>query len=165
MHCKCFVSGYEEECYLKKMSLKSPISKVHEIAQKLKIDVGFDIVKERGKDHNKVFVMQGKLGSILVTTEAKSKKEAKKSAAELILERINELPGIPKEDYSIILKTKSKKNKKKNKQNKIVVSLDGIFAVFCTYLKICNIFSAKIEVAKRFCSERTISSVELCIRS
>lgn len=152
-------SGYEEECYLKKMSLKSPISKVHEIAQKLKIDVGFDVVKERGKDHNKIFVMQGKLGHILVTAEGKSKKEAKKIAAELILERVNELPGIPKEDYSIILKTKRPKNKKKNKQNRVLVSQNCI-VWGSTY--IFKIISAKFEVLRRFCSEWTISTLGLC---
>lgn len=116
--------GYEEECNVKKESLKSPISKVYETGQKLKLNVAFDVIKEKGKDHNKIFVMEGKLGHLSVTAEAKSKKEAKKAAAELMLEHVNELPGATDEDYSVILKSKNKSKKKSKKNNKIVVSLN-----------------------------------------
>lgn len=107
---------------MKKESLKSPISKVYEIAQKMKIDVSFEIIKERGKDHKKIFVMQAKLGHVSVTAEGKSKKEAKKAAAELILERVNEL-GVSKDDYSILLKNKNNIKKKNKQKNKVMVSL------------------------------------------
>lgn len=103
------------------MSLKSPITKIYELAQKLKLDVSFDIIKEKGRDHKKIFVMECRLGHLSVTAESTKKKEAKKAAAELMLERVHELPGVPKDDYSVILQTKGKK--KKQKKNKVVVSV------------------------------------------
>lgn len=128
-YAKLKISGYEEECNLKRMSLKSPISKVYELAQKLKTDVSFEIIKQRGKSHNKIFVMQAKLGHIVVTAEGKSKKEAKKAAAELVLDHVHELPGIPKEDYSVILQTKTKKKNKQKQKFRVVVRFGTFY--FC----------------------------------
>lgn len=112
------------------MSLQSPISKVYEIAQKLKVDVSFNVIKERGKDHKKIFVVECKLAHLSVNAEGKSKKEAKRLAAELMLERVDELPGIPDDDYSVILKTKSK-NKKKKQKNKIMVGFCKGCLTYC----------------------------------
>lgn len=113
---------------------------MYEIAQKLKMDVSFDIIKETGKDHKKVFVMECKLGQLSVTAEGTKKKEAKKAAAELMLERVHQLPGVPQDDYSVILKTKKKK--KNQKKNKVVVSLLCYeFLLCCNFLDMNELLS------------------------
>lgn len=116
------------------MSLKSPISKVYETAQKLKVDVSFTIIKEIGKDHKKIFIMECKLGDLAVTAEGKSKKEAKRAVAELMLERVNELPDTQSDDYSIILKNKNKKKKSKKSPSKIVVSFSKKTFIHCAVI-------------------------------
>lgn len=122
----CEKEGSEEECSKKRIALKSPISKVYELGQKLKIDAEFKIVEEKGRDHEKTFVMEGKLGDITVQAEGKSKKETKKLAAERILERVDELPEVSDEDYTVILRSKvRRKNKKKKKSGQKNVFSDG----------------------------------------
>lgn len=84
----CATEGKEQNCKLKKQSLKSPVSLVYEEGQKRKMDVEFDVVEERGPNHKKVFVMRCKFGDFVVDAEGKSKKESKRLAAEKMLEKI-----------------------------------------------------------------------------
>lgn len=112
----CAKEGSEDSCKLQKEAIKSPISQVYEAASKRKLDVNFEITSETGPSHKKVFVMQCTLGDFKVEAEGKSKKEAKRLAAEKMLEKIKELPQMAYDDYSVILKKNKNKKKKKNKR-------------------------------------------------
>lgn len=83
--------------------------------------------------------MECKLGHLSVTAEGTKKKEVKKAAAELMLERVHELPGVPADDYSVILQTKGKK--KKQKKKKVVVSVFLLTVVVFPKTVYCNLFS------------------------
>lgn len=47
--------------------LKSPISLVHEIALKRKLQVTFDVKQEKGPPHMKIFVTICKVGDVIVS--------------------------------------------------------------------------------------------------
>lgn len=108
--------------------MKSPISRVHEAAQKLKIDLEFNVISETGKSHKKNFVTECKLGEFRTEGEGKSKKESKRAAAEKMVENLHLLPEII--DGKAILNSSGKKKKKKiNKNNVIKNNFDVIAGV------------------------------------
>jgi hypothetical protein len=108
-----------DECKKKKESLKSPISRVHEAAQKRNLPVEFNIVEETGKSHQKVFITQCKLGDFITEGEGKSKKESKREAAEKMLHNLADLPEHFDEN-AIVSGFKNKKKRKKKKKKQIM---------------------------------------------
>ncbi|KAK3088569.1 hypothetical protein FSP39_020726 [Pinctada imbricata] len=78
-----------------KDNLKSEISLVHEIALKRNLSVGFEVTRESGPPHMKTFVTCCKVGDYLTESEGNSKKVSKKKAAEMMLEKLKELPPLP----------------------------------------------------------------------
>ncbi|MFW5702655.1 MAG: ribonuclease III [Candidatus Dojkabacteria bacterium] len=67
-----------------------PKSKLQELAQeKYKITPTYEVMKEYGPDHDKIFTMQAKLGEkVLAQGEGKSKQEAEQAAAAKAFEKI-----------------------------------------------------------------------------
>jgi len=73
---------------------KSPISVVHEMAMKRGLSVKFEVVREEGPPHNKVFTVMCSLGGEECAAEGQgpTKQAAKKTASELMIEKLRELP-------------------------------------------------------------------------
>lgn len=113
----CMKEGDEKECKQARNALRSPVSLVHEAGQKRKIDVSFDVVNEEGPAHKRVFTMRCTLGHLTTEAEGHSKKDAKRRAAELMMERMDELPELS--DEAQILSSMKSDKKKKNKKKKI----------------------------------------------
>lgn len=78
LRCNTFFLGLEEDCKKNKEQLKSPISKVHEQAQKRQLSVEFELIKESGPSHKRSFLTECRLGDIISTGEGFSKKESKR---------------------------------------------------------------------------------------
>ncbi|KAL5014604.1 hypothetical protein ScPMuIL_008874 [Solemya velum] len=93
--------------------LKSEISLVHEIALKHNLPVGFEVIRESGPPHMKTFITRCVVGQMVTEAEGNSKKLSKKRAAELMLEKLKELP--PLAVYIQKPKNKLQSNKKKNR--------------------------------------------------
>nr|XP_034323124.1 double-stranded RNA-binding protein Staufen homolog isoform X1 [Crassostrea gigas] len=90
---------------------KSEISLVHEVALKRNMSVTFDVIRESGPPHMKTFVTRCKVGDMETESEGNSKKVSKKKAAELMLEKLKELPALPPS----VIRPRTKISKKKNK--------------------------------------------------
>lgn len=71
--------------------LKSPISLVHEIALKRKLQVSFEVQSEKGPPHMKIFVTLCKVGDITTEGEGNGKKASRKRAAEKMVEELKKL--------------------------------------------------------------------------
>jgi len=74
--------------------LKSPISLVHEIALKRNLQVYFEVVREAGPPHMRTFITKCIVGDFLTEGEGNGKKVSKKRAAELMLDRLKQLPPV-----------------------------------------------------------------------
>merc|ERR1719422_1590144 len=74
--------------------LKSPISLVHEIALKRNLQVYFEVVREAGPPHMGTFITKCIVGDFLTEGEGNGKKVSKKRAAELMLDRLKQLPPV-----------------------------------------------------------------------
>ncbi|KAJ8949822.1 hypothetical protein NQ318_000520, partial [Aromia moschata] len=70
-----------KECKQAKTEIKSPISLVYEAANLRNIDVEFDIIKEEGPPHKKIFVTQCRLANLITTGQGKSKKGIQKGCS------------------------------------------------------------------------------------
>ncbi|CAG9831020.1 unnamed protein product [Diabrotica balteata] len=118
----CLQEGSEAECKKNKDELKSPISKVYEEAQKRKLSVEFEVIKESGPSHKKTFKTECRLGDIVTEGEGFSKKESKTDAAINMLAKIAELEPLPIEvEARNFVKNDKKQNKRnKNKKNKLI---------------------------------------------
>ncbi|XP_068598538.1 double-stranded RNA-binding protein Staufen homolog 1 [Brachionichthys hirsutus] len=88
---------------------KSEISQVFEIALKRNIPVNFEVVKEEGPPHMKMFVVRVTIGEFAGEGKGKSKKIAKKLAAAAVLGELKKLPHI------LILEMAAPRIKKKTK--------------------------------------------------
>ncbi|CAG9764185.1 unnamed protein product [Ceutorhynchus assimilis] len=117
----------DDNCKSNKNRLtKSPITLVHEAAQKRNFQVVFDIVDEIGPSHKKLFTAKCSVDDLEATGQGKSKKEAKKNAAEnilpsLLLKTSNSLEKITNNQ------PKNNNKWKKKKKNKVIKnSLDKI---------------------------------------
>ncbi|XP_041360861.1 double-stranded RNA-binding protein Staufen homolog isoform X2 [Gigantopelta aegis] len=100
--------------------LKSEISLVHEIALKRSMPVDFEVTKESGPPHMKVFVTKCTVGDFVTEAEGNSKKISKKRAAELMLEKLKKLPQL-----SISMtkpKVKAAANNKRKNRNLVKLS-------------------------------------------
>ncbi|XP_055997431.1 double-stranded RNA-binding protein Staufen homolog isoform X2 [Ostrea edulis] len=91
--------------------VKSEISLVHEVALKRNMSVSFDVIRESGPPHMKTFVTRCKVGDMETESEGNSKKVSKKKAADLMLEKLKELPPLPPS----VIRPRAKISKKKNK--------------------------------------------------
>jgi len=102
--------------------LKSPISLVHEVALKHGFGVQFEVLKEAGPPHMRVFITQCIVGDTITEGEGNSKKLSKKRAADKMLEELKHLPPLPPTTF---LRIKKKPNApKKKSRNLIKVSED-----------------------------------------
>lgn len=79
---------------------KSEISQVYEIASKRKLQVGFEDVKSSGPPHMKRFVVSATVGEFMTVGEGCKKKDAKLEAAKKMLEELQKLPELPKDETS-----------------------------------------------------------------
>ena len=80
------------------IDIKSEISQVYEIASKRKLQVGFEDVKSSGPPHMKRFVVSATVGEFMTVGEGCKKKDAKQEAAKKMLEELQKLPELPKQD-------------------------------------------------------------------
>lgn len=80
--------------------VKSEISQVYEIASKRKLQVGFEDVKSSGPPHMKLFVVSATVGEFKTLGEGCKKKDAKQEAARKMLEELQKLPELPKDETS-----------------------------------------------------------------
>lgn len=80
--------------------VKSEISQVYEIASKRKLQVGFEDVKSSGPPHMKRFVVSATVGDFTTLGEGCKKKDAKQEAARKMLEELQKLPELPKDETS-----------------------------------------------------------------
>jgi len=86
--CLPFVPGSEYD------ELKSPVSLVHEVALKRNLQVQFEVSKETGPPHMRVFVTKCIVGDFATEGEGNGKKVSKKKAAEIMIEHLKLLPPI-----------------------------------------------------------------------
>jgi len=83
-----FVPGSEYD------ELKSPISLAHEIALKRNLQVYFEVVRETGPPHMRTFITKCIVGDFVTEGEGNGKKVSKKRAAELMLDKLKQLPPV-----------------------------------------------------------------------
>ena len=67
---------------------------VHEIALKRNLQVYFEVVREAGPPHMRTFITKCIVGDFLTEGEGNGKKVSKKRAAELMLDRLKQLPPV-----------------------------------------------------------------------
>lgn len=80
------------------------------------MDVSFEVTEETGKSHQKEFTIQCTLGKFVTLGNGKSKREAKKDAAEKMLANLPHFPEISLEkEFNSLNKKDKKKKKRKNK--------------------------------------------------
>ncbi|XP_066253678.1 double-stranded RNA-binding protein Staufen homolog isoform X2 [Euwallacea similis] len=104
----------DDNCKSNKESIKSPISLVHEAAQKRALPVAFELIDEVGPSHKKMFTTKCTVGDLEATGKGKSKKESKKFAAENILSSLLKLSEV--KDRNANVPASNKKLKRKNKK-------------------------------------------------
>lgn len=83
-----FIPGSEYD------ELKSPISLAHEIALKRNLQVYFEVVRETGPPHMRTFITKCIVGEFVTEGEGNGKKVSKKRAAELMLDKLKQLPPV-----------------------------------------------------------------------
>jgi len=101
--------------------LKSPISLVHEVALKHGFGVQFEVLKEAGPPHMRVFITQCIVGDTITEGEGNSKKLSKKRAADKMLEELKHLPPLPPTTF---LRIKKKPNAPKKKSRNLIKSTE-----------------------------------------
>ena len=93
------------------------------------------VTRESGPPHMKTFLTRCKVGDMETEAEGNSKKVSKKKAAELMLEKLKELPALPPS----VIRPRTKISKKKNK-NIIKVGQNFVMHKRYTYIKRSLIF-------------------------
>jgi len=111
--------------------LKSPISLVHEIALKRNLQVYFEVVREAGPPHMRSFITKCIVGEFLTEGEGNGKKVSKKRAAELMLDKLKQLPPVasalvPKPRKMVTTKKKSRNLIKVDSKEGSVGSVAGL---------------------------------------
>ncbi|CAH1107797.1 unnamed protein product [Psylliodes chrysocephalus] len=144
----CLREGLEEDCKKNKEQLKSPISKVHEQAQKRQLSVEFELIKESGPSHKRSFLTECRLGDIISTGEGFSKKESKRIAAENMLEKLKDFEPVEIQIPHTGKDKKKRKRKKtkmiKNKIDEISMALDNVGKTVLGFAK--NIFGEDNQI-------------------
>ncbi|ESO09221.1 hypothetical protein HELRODRAFT_73388, partial [Helobdella robusta] len=79
----------------KNVKLKSEISQVYEVAYRRKFTVNFEVVKESGPPHMKLYITRCTCGDLMVEEGGNSKKTSKKQSAIKMLQELNKLPPLP----------------------------------------------------------------------
>merc|ERR1711981_1065117 len=74
--------------------LKSPISLVHENALKRNLTVKFEVARETGPPHMRTFITRCTVGDFVTEGEGNGKRTSKARAAELMLDKLRELPPL-----------------------------------------------------------------------
>ncbi|CAH0561409.1 unnamed protein product [Brassicogethes aeneus] len=133
----CFKDENGPECKKAKETVKNPISRIYEAAQKNNLVVSFNIVEESGAAHKKEFTTECKLGDFVTFGKGGSKKASKKNAAENMVINLpnlvmnEEINNVGSVNNNNLEKTKKKKNKKnkvnKEENNNINKNEDGTF--------------------------------------
>ncbi|VVC29995.1 Hypothetical protein CINCED_3A006676 [Cinara cedri] len=106
---------------LKSGDSKSVISQVYEVALKMKLPIKFEVLKEDGLPHMKLYITKCTVGSYNVTGEGNGKKLSKRRAAEKMLQTLKEVNEslLEEENISPTLpippKNRYKMPRKKNK--------------------------------------------------
>jgi len=103
-----FIPGAEYD------ELKSPISLVHEVALKRNLSVAFSVVRETGPPHMRMFITRCTVGEFISEGEGNGKKVSKKRAAELMLNKLRELPPVASAVHTKHRKQTNTKKKSKN---------------------------------------------------
>lgn len=80
------------------------------------------VIRESGPPHMKTFVTRCKVGDMETESEGNSKKVSKKKAAELMLEKLKELPALPPS----VIRPRTKISKKKNKN---IIKVGPVFSM------------------------------------
>ncbi|XP_013794183.1 double-stranded RNA-binding protein Staufen homolog, partial [Limulus polyphemus] len=91
------------------VELKSPISLVHEIALKRGFSVSFEVIRESGPPHMRIFVTRCSVGELVTEGEGNGKKISKRRAAEKMLIELKTLPSLPVMQQKIKKKPLGKK--------------------------------------------------------
>lgn len=105
---------------------KSPISVLYELAQEKGIHLNFEVTDDNGRPHEKVFTTTCQFGDLTVEGSGKSKKLAKRSASENMLERLKHTaPSEVNTDVTIKKISKKKKKKKVIKSSIEKFSIDA----------------------------------------
>jgi len=107
-----FIPGSEYD------ELKSPISLAHEIALKRNLQVYFEVVRETGPPHMRTFITKCIVGDFVTEGEGNGKKVSKKRAAELMLDKLKQLPPVAS---ALIPKPRKVVSGKKKSRNLIKV--------------------------------------------
>ncbi|ESP03356.1 hypothetical protein LOTGIDRAFT_82984, partial [Lottia gigantea] len=105
--------------------LKSEISLVHEIGLKRNMAVSFEVIKESGPPHMKVFITRCTVGDKVTEGEGNSKKLSKKKAAELMLDELKKLPNLP----NSIVPTRNRPPSTKKKNRNLIKKGDQNYGV------------------------------------
>uniref|UniRef100_A0A915CX74 Large ribosomal subunit protein eL31 n=1 Tax=Ditylenchus dipsaci TaxID=166011 RepID=A0A915CX74_9BILA len=120
-----------EVVFKKKKKTKSIISQIHERALRLKMNVEFEIVVEKGEPHNRKYTLCCRMTSptdsvvpIVAEGEGGSKKQAKEDACRKIFEKIKGIENDPLRLASLIVKNEKKQHfpsvPKENKRKTII---------------------------------------------
>jgi len=99
-----------------KNSNKSVISQVHEIALKRNLAVCFEVLRESGPPHLRLFSTRCVCGDLVTEGEAHSKQLSKQKAAEDMLQELAKLPALS--TAGLLTGNKAKKHMGKTKQTK-----------------------------------------------
>lgn len=102
---------------------------MYEYAQKRRLFLDFNELEKTGPAHKLVFEMECILGTEKVTAKGKSKKDAKKRVAQIMLEKIPDLdiPDDLNSDQSVSSTTKLKKRKRSD-TNGVLDNIVGFFS-------------------------------------
>jgi len=115
-NCLPFVPGSEYD------ELKSPISLVHEVALKRNLQVQFEVSKETGPPHMRIFLTKCIVGDFATEGEGNGKKVSKKKAAEIMIEHLKLLPPIA----SAIVPRPRKVSNPTKKKPKNLIKIDAM---------------------------------------
>jgi len=114
-----FIPGSEYD------ELKSPISLAHEIALKRNMTVYFEVVRETGPPHMRTFVTKCIVGDFETEGEGNGKKISKKAAAEVMLDRLRQLPPAASAMTGTPRTRKAPPGQKKKSKNLIKMDAKG----------------------------------------
>merc|ERR1711962_1943773 len=109
-----FIPGSEYD------ELKSPISLAHEIALKRNLQVYFEVVRETGPPHMRTFITKCIVGEFVTEGEGNGKKVSKKRAAELMLDKLKQLPPVA----SCVVTAKPRKQPPSKKKSRNLIQVD-----------------------------------------
>lgn len=102
---KMVQAGVDAEQSMMEADNKSPISIVHEMAMKRGLTVQFEVLKEEGPPHMKIFTVKCKVGEYDTEGEGPTKQAAKKASSEGMIEKLKDVPiTIPQSSQGLNLK-------------------------------------------------------------